>query len=175
MSLLKKQSGVASVGAGDVSTYLQPLFDEMDIRVGVADATIAVGDCLSLDLAELSSAIGSSAGINTAAIVSALPEVLQKVIPTGTTAAGVSCVGVALSAASAGQKVYYVSGGLVPAVRVAAAGGVSYGSHIVPAGTAGAVQEYASGTHTAAPPIGFVLNIEDAGGLVAAVLYPRLP
>ena len=169
------RSQAVSIEAGKIKQIWRPLIPFMDIREMLADDTIAEGQACMYDYTELDAAIGSTTAIDTVAKARAVAALLSKVIPTGTDAAGEpACCGVALHAASAGDKVYLVVGGVCPKVLIST-DDVADGDGLVAAAVAGAVETYASGTHTKSGPIGVSISTETTNaGYVAAILRPLM-
>lgn len=142
------------------------------VKYFIADEAIGVGQCVALDFAGVAALI-TTVG-KTAADALLVDEALDHVLLTTNAAAGApGFVGVALDSVASGDKIPVCVGGYCPFVR--SDGSVAAGEAIVPAGTAGAVDTYAAGTHTAVGPIGFALDADaDQGSDPDAVGCPAM-
>jgi len=122
------------------------------VETYIAGGTIAAGDWVALDTGKT--------GADKALYVIATPAVAGR----GNVA------GVALAAASSGDKVDVVIGGYVGAAKVAA--GTAQHASLTTSATAGTAVTYATGTHTGTGPCGVALTAE-AGGFSEAYVYSK--
>ena len=123
------------------------------VETYIAGGTIAAGDWVALDTGKT--------GADKALYVIATPAVAGR----GNVA------GVALAAASSGDKVDVVIGGYVGAAKVAA-GTAQHVSLTTSGAAVGTALTYATGTHTGTGPCGVALTAE-AGGFSEAYVYSK--
>lgn len=172
-----RTKSIPAIDAGRLTSFQRKFLNHCIIEEFTADATLVLGQVVKLDVTEIDAAVASVTGLDSDAKANAVLGLIPKVIPTAAVAAGDPMafgIVVEVGGASAGEKVLVVTKGVVCQALISAAN-VADGDALVAADaattTAGTLETYAAGTHTAAKPFCKAYSTEtDTSGYVMVTI-----